>query len=352
MIFIERLRETYHEVKGRIRKQKFMQPILHWEQKITDIRSLCMVKKLLSEKGDNEIYILLTWAIGDNLYALANIDAIRQRYPDKKIIVYGYKRRAKLLQSYNNIDRLILLSGRKLVVFWNSLNPYRSHYTDIFNNEIKNGIIHGIAWVYRKYVREHSVKENLEMIRTIRFMLDLPYDAPITYHRLKVEAVRSIKNFDSIKHRTVIINPYSNSMNSTMSIYEMLCDKLNSLGYIVFTNVVEKQKAVKGSIPLKCSIYELYSIACQIPFIVSLRSGILDFLIPSGISMFVIYEGEIWESYSLGGWKSRCKIREIHAVSEEAINSIPKEFSLFLEELKAEGKIFPSIMSPKVSDVH
>ena len=114
------------------------------------------------------------------------------------------------------------------------------------------------------------------------------------------------------------------------------------MGYVVFTNVVGQQEAVKGSHELRCSIYELYSIACQISLIVSVRSGIIDLLIPSGISMFVLYDTSdnfMREAYRLDGWNSECKIHEAFIDTPDDIKSIPEKFSVFLDELKQEGRI-------------
>lgn len=63
-------------------------------------------------------------------------------------------------------------------------------------------------------------------------------DAPVTCHKLEPEKVESIANFEAVKERIVVINPYSDTMRTTMEIYEMLCEKLISRGYYVFTNVV------------------------------------------------------------------------------------------------------------------
>ena len=102
--------------------------------------------------------------------------------------------------------------------------------------------------------------------------------------------VVSIDSFKVKKGKIIVINPFSNSMgDGYIDLWEDIADSLIQKGYILYTNVVGEQKPVKGTLPLKCSIEELYVISSQIPLVISIRSGIVDFCVSSGGDFYVIY---------------------------------------------------------------
>ena len=67
----------------------------------------------------------------------------------------------------------------------------------------------------------------------------------------------------------------------------------------------------------------------------------MDFAIPSGINMFVIYDTSyrFWNIYNLEKWDSNGAIKQVFIKSENEINDTLDNFSQFLDELKAEGRI-------------
>lgn len=293
------------------------------------------LKRIIQDKKDNDIYLAAYHSLGDTLYALSVIKAIHEKYPDKKIVVAGNGRFEEIFSSINNIDKLILFKGKKLRQLHSILS-----FPSLVEESSKHGIINmHVSKYYEQYRRILNDRRAMNIYRKI---FDLPENAPITYHLMKTIPVSSIENFDAIKSRTVIINPYSISMPCTMTIYESMCDELVRRGFKVFTNVVGSQQALKGSEPLRCSIQELYSIACNIPLVVSIRSGILDLMIPSGISMFVVYDHTsdfMKETYRLDGWESKCRIHEVIVDTDEDLTALPEKFSVFLDELTAEGRL-------------
>ena len=156
---------------------------------------------------------------------------------------------------------------------------------------------------------------------------------------IKNAEVKAIPNFAKIKDKVIVMNPYSKSLSEfTMALYENMCTYLIENGYIVYTNVVGSQKPIKESYELRCSIEELYMIAGKIPAIVSVRSGILDFLIPSKANMFVIYEncrGRLKKMYHLANWQISSVIHEIYCENSKSENNIIlNELKKFLEEVK------------------
>ena len=286
------------------------------------------------EKKDNEICLVLSDSVGDNVYGLAYLDALHEFYPQKKILVIGYERYRTLLESYPQIDRLILIPDKT-----NQGERLKGLITHpkLVERAFSQGMIITTPY-WHKRLRD---AQNLDCLYQFRNdILSLPGEPDITYHRITKGTVSSIHDFDKIKDKVVIINPYSKSTPRTMQLYEFFCRALIERNYYVFTNVIGNQKSVRGSEPLRCSIYELYSIAYDIPLVVSVRSGILDFLVTSNVNMFAVYEihNAVTEyhskAYSLNSWKCGGKIEEVCIRKPSDIDSAQEKFISFLNELR------------------
>jgi hypothetical protein len=132
-------------------------------------------------------------------------------------------------------------------------------------------------------------------------------------------------------------------MYSNVHLFERFVTELKKRGYIVYTNVIQNQKAIEGTLRLDCSMQELYSIACDIPLIISIRTGLLDYLIPSGINMFVLYGQTKVDSsghendYTLQEWNPLGKLCEVWT-SQKSDDEIVQEFQKFLNHIEHEGK--------------
>lgn len=165
-------------------------------------------------------------------------------------------------------------------------------------------------------VTENWLSNRTDYVTAFRRAFGLNDDAPVQYHALKRAPVRSIPDFETICARTVVLNPYSNSAvmdTAGEAFFEEACRLLKSRGYTVYTNTIRDQRPVSGSLTLRCSLEEMLSIADRIPLVVSLRSGLLDLLAPTGVNMFVTYN-KLWFSiwYNMKGWNCSGKVREVY----------------------------------------
>ena len=184
----------------------------------------------------------------------------------------------------------------------------------------------------------------VEIFLLRKYLFSLPEDSQISYHKTKRVPVTAIKNFESIKHKIAIADNGCYKLTETEEtdrlVYIPICAELQARGFEVYMNVPEEKYALKGTHALSCSIEELYSIACEIPLIVSRRSGILDYLAPSGINICAIYTSKTWHNYfPLTEWQCEGRVKEIMINSEAASDSLMEEFRSFLDELKSEGRI-------------
>ena len=177
----------------------------------------------------------------------------------------------------------------------------------------------------------------------LSYILNLPLE-PISYHKQATVPIKNIEKFKEYHKKICIVNPYSYSIYSKVQLFEKIVLELRKKGYIVYTNVIQSQKAMSGTLRLDCSMQELYSIACEIPLIVSVRTGLLDYLVPSGINMFVLYgQTKVGESghesdYTMQEWDPQGKLCEVYT-SQKNDEEIVHEFQKFLNQLEYKGKL-------------
>ena len=342
------LREKIYLLKKALRHKSIAQPLVILLRVVRKLKKwlLTLARYLAGkplfillkhQRRENEIYLLIGSAVGDSVYGLAYIEALRKKYPAKRIVVLGAAKNASFLRTYPCIDELRLSDINYVGLM------VASHQVEKCFAE---NIIIPIPSYFKRF-KQAEYKATLFNIR--RYIYDLPDNSPITYHALPVKPVTAIPDFANEKARIVIVNPYDKtSKYYDMEVFKPLCNILQERGYIVYTNILPFQTAISGSRPLKCSLEELYSIACQIKLIVSRRSGALDFLIPSGINMFALDDlgkysapNKFFEFYPLSEWHAQGKIYEVKYYRQEAdsLASIPEKFTRFLDELHQEGRL-------------
>ena len=292
-----------------------------------------ILKNTILRKGEDRIVIFLTDLIGDTVYGLAYLKALQDKNPNKRICVVGSRKQKELLESYGEIDELILLEDGSS---YDKVGAYMRN-----NKYSEEGLKNDIFSTVVLYYKNCSCAPNPDGLYQLRtHIFGVGEEAEITYHGFKqLEKISVITDFEMLFHRIVVLNPYSiSAFEANIYVYELICRQLNDKGYIVYTNVVGEQEPIRGSKRLCCSIRELYGISCFIPLVVSIRSGILDLLAPSDVNMFVIYENSsklIKEMYHLSSWKCRGKIKEIYPKdSFREAEDILSELNKFLEVIK------------------
>lgn len=297
------------------------------------IQAWIMLHTIIRRKSDDEFIIILSDLIGDTVYALAYLTALHECYPEKKIIVVGNRRLRRFLESYRGIDQLVLLDEGK----WLDRKNASMQNSRISEAGLKYGIFNSNPHYYKKCYSAPN-PETLYQLKTHIYRL---HDScRIDYPNFKLNgAITAIKDFESQKDRIVIINPYSNSLGKpTKALYEAICEFLIEKGFTVYTNVIGTQKPIYGSKELRCSMEELYSISCEIPAFISIRSGILDYLVSSGINMFVLYDNctlRIKKMYSLTNWRCSGEIYELYPEdTEKEIDEIMEKLRVFINNIK------------------
>lgn len=292
-------------------------------------------------KKKNQVVLAPTSAIGDLLYLLSflrSMDAWTIE-KDKKILFYVSDRYRNILETFDKpnsrIEFVFLKHCGFMHLFLLMTGGCKNHpKLNAFSK--KSGILMPIPNICNSFFDKNTKPNGTR--RQLSTILSMPL-TPISLHNLAPVPVKNIEQFEQLKHRICILNPYSYSMCTPKSLFDELASELKRCNFIVYTNVVGEQKEIEGTIPLRCDLQELYSIAKEIPLIVSLRSGILDFLVPSKVNMFVIY-GE-WKldyiqdiDYTMEEWNPQgtyCEVSTKSTTNEKIVRDLQK----FLFELKS-----------------
>ena len=287
------------------------------------------VEYVLNTKEENELCIICTPLIGDTVYSLSCLDAIKHKTPDKMIHVYSYQKFSKLLDEYKTIDNITYIDqpGNEVLL---GLDMFL-HFDGLCEWAKSQGVVSANPFYYKKCYNAEN-PDCLFQMQTHIF--GVSQESKITYHRECGDDCR--------REKVAILNPYSYStFEASFNVYEEITDELNKKGYAVYTNVIKDQKPVKGSQELRCTIEELFELACKSDMIISARSGILDYLAPSDINMFVIYENcseRLRNMYHLDNWKRYGLVKEVYpGISDYSYQDINKDFLAFLSAIEKRG---------------
>ena len=237
-------------------------------------------KKIAKMKHDDEIFIVLAPKFGDLIYGMMYARELKKER-GKKLAVLCPEQFAKFVESYGCVDRIITVPNTKkyankhflLLGMRHTFLRDKYKYSDLVYTLPQEKYYKGlmINEIYRDYIFciDHDNKQ----------FLDLP--------ETKVTA---IQNFEEIKDRIIVMNPYAKShAKNCVKILQPVADMLVKEGFVVYTNVIGDQKVLDGTLPLKCSIEELFEICKHIHGLVSIRSGLVDFCLNTKCKKVVVY---------------------------------------------------------------
>lgn len=290
-----------------------------------------VLRETIRRKGENTLVIFSMPMIGDTVYTMAFLDALHAKFPEKKICVVSNAKSKDLLESYTAIDQIVLCQSKR--------EAFRISAFMKCGSVSEKGLPYGIYNGYIYHSKACQKSENPEMLYQLRTnVFQVGQDAPLTFHQMRYDQpVTAIDNFEQQHDRIVILNPYSNSIEADQELFGQLSDHLKRKGYIVYTNVIDSQPVIRGTKELRCSLPELYGIAGRIPMMISIRSGILDFLVPSGVRMLVLYQNcskYFKRVYSMSGWGEGRRIKEVFSHQGKfSLEEILRQLDVFLNEV-------------------
>lgn len=131
------------------------------------------------------------------------------------------------------------------------------------------------------------------------------------------------KEITICSEKYIIISPYAGSMEIIASNdWEKIVESAKAKGYQVFCNLAQGQTSIKGSEPLYCRLDELFVYCKNASLFIGLRSGVMDFIISSGVKIIAIYNGKYQYMYNLKSWNTDNVLCEFDYNSCDIVNEI------------------------------
>lgn len=251
---------------------------------------------------DNGKTVFITSAsIGDLIYFLSLISAYqKQKFTEELIIIADIKKKP-IIDAYHITDiKIQYCDSNKGIgkLYFHRLNT--SHYFS--KKGRKDKIYNTIPWVmYGFNTRKNTIMQ-------LKEYLGLDLDARIAFPSPSKLNILSILDLPINSHRIVVINPYYGGETKCECLKEMeyVIKELKNNGYTVYCNIIAQQESLNGCIPLRCDLEELYEIANKIPLFISVRSGIVDWIVPTSSMKLILYPKSLpkqWiHLFSLSGW--------------------------------------------------
>lgn len=289
--------------------------------------------KQLSDQNPGYIIFVAIAGLGDICYAFSFLEALKRKR-DKKVIVLCKEYLYELIKCYVGVDEIRVLTPKQIENV-KCLNHTTRFCRTIYNDKVNDSRIYNCdQWFGYNYsiVRFPGI----DYIDVQRYMFyDIDESAPLT---LPDVPDIDVSKFCIDYEKAIIINPVSFSLNTNNALFENIIGVINNAGYTVYMNVTGDQMELNGTIPLRCSITELYSLTKRVKAFISTRSGILDFMIGNGGTFLTIYE-RVWDgyfrkAYTLNAWNTSSIIYEFYDDEEEAI--ITKIHSLINNDSQSE----------------
>lgn len=266
-----------------------------------------MVKKIHKENKDNVLIISADKGIGDLCILFAYLpEYLRSKGKTSfKIILPNNTHTATLTKQFGlGEDTVILIDGKKKKMFDESIHKI---FFRLMTEKLRNEgvLIMGST--------EFHAGRLLYKIPSFNFLdlykygvFGLSDDAPIRYPEVEKPA-----NLQKLQDPYIILNPYSYSSKIPLSFFSDLADKLKSMGYSVYSNCAPGQKPIEGTIPLTVSIEELYHLSKDAECIISVRSGILDYVVSNARRIVALCgDNDTLYPYTLKAWKTGCEVHE------------------------------------------
>ncbi len=246
------------------------------------------LKAVLAVKKEDEVYVFLSDLIGDVVIGMSCMEDYIAANQNKKIV---------------------LLTGRDIFAWYPQLKGKCSVMNyDQFHKESKTDVAGRIAFMQSSTASELGLKYGV--INTIPCFFDACKKASCPWgmvqvreHIFKVGGTSKITEpiiakpsefHYELTDKDIIINPYSYSLRSKeIEIYQKIANICLNKGYNVYTNVLPNQKELVGTKRLDCKLDELYWIAPKAKMVISVRSGVLDFLGFTDANILAVYDGII-----------------------------------------------------------
>lgn len=239
---------------------------------------------LKKTQGHNEAIFVTSCAIGDIVYGMSYIDTWCKNHEELTPVIIADSTKKEIYDSYDIAGRIVYLDktsriGRRILIKYNG--------SRLFSFVGRGKYIYNTIPIQIYGTKEH--KTCLSLLQDYLQVQGEDIAFPKVYER------NHNYQFDNeiIKQssKVIIINPYSSGREfcPCLDLFEVIVNRLNEMGFYVYSNIIGEQKPLKNTKPLRCGIIDFYLIADKVRAVISERSGIVDWIINTSSKKIVFY---------------------------------------------------------------
>lgn len=254
------------------------------------------IRTLAKTNPEYTIVIFNGIGIGDICLNSAYLQAFREENNIKILLVVAENVRW-VTECFSGYDKLICVSKYKLDDFRYIMSKHirwRWYDRNFLNKKI---IFTNIR--YHRALSPYPHATALESLRNIIYRLEKYVDIQYPSLPNNEDNVVALEN-----GKKILLNAVSNSSKIPIEIFDPIIKYFRNNGYIVYMNCAYPDDYyIDGTQQLVTSSDELYAIGQEFDFIVSIRSGILDFLASKGKRQIVLYDhNDFMELFTMKQW--------------------------------------------------
>jgi hypothetical protein len=283
---------------------------------------LLLKSKIIRLSKTKIVIFGLIGGIGDVCLSLSTLKELKKLNQNKEIIVLAPLHRKEIVSFYSNHAKIVYYSDKNNQIIKLQKNQVilflKKNYPNIFFTYT--------AWLHEPFdMKQNVINEIWEYgfnIRYIKQELTFP----------SIDKHSSNKLLESNLFNSIIINKETTSaiLENGEIFWNLLTNHLREKGYRVLINSSRNFIDNTGLEFFKCSLSDLYKISSKSLAVISIRSGLLDFLISSNVALInIMPSNNLFKKYfQLNQWKSNDKLLSINFDSFHL--DIIKEIDLFL----------------------
>ena len=253
--------------------------------------------------------VLCYYGIGDTAFTLLFAKDLFEKYKrnNQKVVFVCKKSQADLFRLFK-IDSVIID---------NHLNRLIAIYCHRFKIQENRWVLYAgytFSDQWKKLDGKYAINDYHDSI--------LKIDKPISieYPVISSEISNKINDY-GVSKESVIISPYTNSSeNLPLEFWDGIVEKLKKHGYSVYTNVSKSQQALKGTIRLDATLFDMFYISTLAKCFIGYRGGMCDYIALSDSHLFVVVN-KMWseKKWDVNGFSKNPTITIDYSKQDEAV---------------------------------
>ncbi len=247
---------------------------------------------LVFYNNKKDINIVLCNHIGDIIFTLGYLEEYKLQKNVKNINLIGTNKWKNLVGLYPNIYNeyyTIKSFWLKILLYSAKREIGQSVYLKLKNVIfIDPGNNYTMGYNYAVKFPNSNLKDCIKY-GCLNLEADSKFLAPhLILHSNKIK--NFINDNNLLNKKAILLCPYASVTNEIgNNFFEKLVTIYKRMGYLVITNISNDEKAIKGTITIKCNFQEIFELGHYMECIIGLRSGILDLLVFTNKLVISIY---------------------------------------------------------------